>query len=176
MHGQFRKEISWSTRLGWAVQLATALDALHTAGFVHGTLSLPTIFLVPPPRHHEHDQSKSPSPHPDEVFPPTSSTSRPTTHSERASFPVMIDPLSGHTILVSTPGLSPIPTLDDPYIAPELLPFRHADFPLRPNAKSDVYALGAVLWALGANEPHLPVDLPRLPGQRGRKRNLTQAE
>jgi len=177
-YSHFRNRISWETRLGWAIQLTTALNALHNSGFVHGNLSLRTIFLVPPTGDHELGQSGSRYQGPDEGCPLISSAHRSIPHPRRASFPVIADPLSGHTILVSTPELSPIPRLAAPYIAPELILVRRARFSLRArvNAPSDVYALGAILWALGANEPHLPVELPFSPDQRGRKSHFTQAE
>lgn len=39
--------LSWDARRRWAIQLISAVQSLHAAGFVHEHLTLDTIFLVP---------------------------------------------------------------------------------------------------------------------------------
>ena len=138
-----------------------------------------TISLVPPAGDRELSQARRDLPPGSGArISPTSSTHGSTHRSQRASCPVAADSLSQHTIFVSTPTLEPIPTIPDPYIPPELALYRGAQLPLRPHVKdrSDMYALGAVLWALGAHEPNLPRDLPQTPSIRGRARELAQEE
>jgi serine/threonine protein kinase len=42
-----RVPLPWDARRRWAIQLVSAVHSLHAAGFVHGALTLNTVFLVP---------------------------------------------------------------------------------------------------------------------------------
>ena len=42
--------IPWPVRRRWALQLVSAVQSLHAEGFVHGAITLHTVFLIPEPR------------------------------------------------------------------------------------------------------------------------------
>jgi len=167
--------IPWSTRLRWAEQIVTALVTLHVSHFAHGDLTLKSIFLVPPEAV-DNTQALLTIPERGNASIPTapqstvSTTSSPagsaTNHPSSASS-VRANPFVDHNILVSTATSYPLPVPTDPYAAPELIPYHNSGSPVRSytTALSDMYAMGAILWALAAYEVDFPELLPHLETQ-----------